>query len=77
MKKGNYEREYPEEVFCDKPEKKRYKGHYYRNLILRSISTFFIGLILTAFLKALGFGVFLFGCFLCAFGILFGVCLNE
>lgn len=70
-----YVQEHPEdaiEVFYDKPEKERDDRHYYRNLILRSIATFFIGSILMALLEAFGLGCFLFSLLLCflSYGLL-------
>lgn len=63
-----YVQEHPEdaiEVLYDKPKKERDDRHYYRNLILRSIATFFIGSILMALLEAFGLGCFLFSLLLC------------
>lgn len=44
---------------------------YYRNLILRSVITFFAGTILMAFFEALGLGGLLFGAALLLLGGLF------
>lgn len=49
----------------------RNQRHYYRYLVLRSVASFFIGIILMAFLEALGFFGFLFGLALFGLGLLF------
>lgn len=59
------------EVLNDKTKYKRDNGHYYRNLVLSCLITFFTGNILCAFLDTFGFGAFLFGCLLFALGVLF------
>lgn len=55
-------------VFHQQAENKRNDRHYYRNLVLRSVASFFVGVILSALLKTFGLGVFLFGLILCLLG---------
>ena len=64
-----------EEPFREDAEKKRDDRHYYRNLILRSVSTFCIGSILMAFFQAFGLGGLLVGLALCGFCVLYMRCL--
>lgn len=47
------------EMFYQDAKHERDKRHYYRNLVLRSVSAFFIGSILLAFLEARGLREFL------------------
>ena len=75
MEKANNKRDNSENVICNHIEYKRDQRHYYRNLILSSVSSFFLGAILKAFLNTLGFGVFLFGLLLCLFGGVLAKCL--
>ena len=63
----------PIEVLYKEAKYKRYQRHYYRNLVLRSVSSFFIGLILMAFLEAFGFPGLIIGLALCGFGALFAI----
>ena len=71
MKHRKDKPEDPVEVLYQHAKRERDQRHYYRNLILRSISTFFIGMILLAFLEADGLGAFLFALVLCLFSMLF------
>lgn len=64
-----------EEPFHEDAEEKRDDRHYYRNLILRSVSTFCIGSILMAFFQAFGFGGLLVCLALCGFCVLYMLCL--
>lgn len=61
----------PVEVLYQHAKRERDQRHYYRNLVLRSVSTFFVGMILLAFLEADGLGAFLFALVLCLFSMLF------
>ena len=47
------------EMLYQDAKHERDKRHYYRNLVLRSVSAFFIGSILLAFLEARGLREFL------------------
>lgn len=68
-------------VLDDEAEYKRqaraYNRRCYRNTILRSVITFFSGVILMAFLEAFGLGCFLFGFLLFLFGIFFAFTLKN
>ena len=59
----------------EEEREKRYKNAQYRNLVLRSVATFCVGIILMAFLEATGLGGFLFGLALFLLGGLFFKCL--
>lgn len=62
------------EMLDEQTKKKRDDRHYYRNTVLRSVSAFFIGAILSAFLETFGFGCFLCGLLLCALSALCFCC---
>lgn len=55
-------------MLYEKAKYKRYEWHYYLNLILRSVTSFFVGVIIMAFLEAFGLGAALFGLVLCFLG---------
>ena len=55
----------PEEVFCEETDQQWNEGHYYRDLVLRSVASFFVGAILSAFYKTLGFSGAFLGVLLC------------
>lgn len=61
----------PIEMLYQDAKRERDQRHYYRNLILRSISAFFIGSILLTFLEADSLCAFLFALALCGFVALF------
>ena len=65
MEKRNNSRNDSGVMFHDDTEKKRDDRHYYRNLVLRSVASFLIGAILSAFFKMLGLGGLIFGILLC------------
>lgn len=71
MKHRKDKPEDPVEVLYQHAKRERDQRHYYRNLVLRSVSTFFVGMILLAFLEADGLGAFLFALVLCLFSMLF------
>lgn len=71
MKKPKEIPHYSDEVLDKYAREKREDRRYYRNLILRTITTFCMGIILSAFLEALGLFGFLFGFLLCVFGFCF------
>lgn len=71
MKRRPDKPEDPVEVLYQHAKRERDQRHYYRNLVLRSVSTFFIGMILLTFLEADSFGAFLFALLLCLFSMLF------
>ena len=60
-----------EEMLYQEAKRKRNERHYYRNLILRSIATLCMGVILMAFLEALGLPGFLFGLLLIILGAVY------
>lgn len=57
-------------MFHQESKNERNQRHYYRNLVLRSVATFCIGIILMAFLEALGLGGFFCGLLLALCGFL-------
>ena len=65
MKQMEYKAHDSGEVLDKKAGNKGAKRRYYRNLIIRSVSSFFIGIVFMAFLEAHGLG----GALLC---LLFG-----
>ena len=71
MKHRKDKPENPIEVRYWRAKRERDQLHFYRNLVLRSVSTFFISMILLAFLEADGLGAFLFALVLCLFSMLF------
>ena len=58
-------------MFHNDAQNKCDNRHEYRNLILRSIASFFIGAILCALFQSLGLGGLLIGIALCFFAELF------
>lgn len=71
MKQRRNKVEDPVEMLYQDAKRERDQRHYYRNLILRSVATFFIGTILAAFFDAFGFGALLVELALCSFVFLF------
>ena len=69
-KKCKEEFDHSSKVLHQESNHKRNQRHYYRNLILRSVSTFCIGIILMAFLEALGLGGLFCGLLLALCGFL-------
>lgn len=63
-----------EEMLYQEAKRKRDERHYYRNLILRSVASLFIGIILMAFLEAFGLGGLLVALLLCGCGAMFALC---
>lgn len=57
------------EMLDEHTKDKRYKRNYYRNLILRSVATFIIGVIFAAFLDAHGLPTAFFGIALFLLGV--------
>ena len=70
LKKGKEEFDHSGEVFHQEAHHKRNQRHYYRNLVLRSVATFCIGIVLMAFLEALGLGGLFCGLLLALCGFL-------
>lgn len=74
-KPANQAAEEPGEMLSNHAKSERDERHYYRNLILRSVSAFLIGAILIAFLKAFGLGSFIVCLLLCLSSGLFAITL--
>lgn len=71
MKHGKREAYDLEEMLYQEAKEKRNERHYYRNLVLRCVATFGIGVIFAAFLEAFGLGGFLIALALCLFSAMF------
>lgn len=71
MKDFHDERDDLTDVRDEEREKDRENCYFYRNLVLLSVTSFLIGMILSAFGEMFGFGGLLVGLLLCVLGGVF------